>query len=184
MNKLSLVALIAAFILALVASPASANSTLCYKAHGVRTAVVKKHGKRAPGRNICRFGLKGGKPATSRHKAQYLRALKRLNAPAPPLLVRVAVRPFRAPAGTATASVAAGGFASCVAQHESGGNPTTDTGNGYYGKYQFDSGTWRAATGLGGTADQYPEAVQDRAFASWYAKHPSAWPRTGPACGG
>lgn len=27
---------------------------------------------------------------------------------------------------------------------ESGGDPTTNTGNGYYGAYQFDSGTWDA----------------------------------------
>jgi ABC-type transport system substrate-binding protein len=34
-----------------------------------------------------------------------------------------------------------------VAQCESGGNWSTNTGNGYYGGLQFDAGTWRAYGG-------------------------------------
>lgn len=32
---------------------------------------------------------------------------------------------------------------------ESGGNPSTNTGNGYYGAYQFSPATWRAVGGSG-----------------------------------
>lgn len=44
---------------------------------------------------------------------------------------------------------------------ESGGNPTTNTGNGYYGKYQFDLQTWRAFGGTG-LPSSAPESVQDQ----------------------
>jgi len=44
---------------------------------------------------------------------------------------------------------------------ESGGNPSTNTGNGYYGKYQFDLPTWRAFGGTG-LPSNAPESVQDQ----------------------
>jgi len=54
-----------------------------------------------------------------------------------------------------------------IAQCESGGNPATDTGNGFYGKYQFDLQTWQAVGGSGNPA-QASEAEQDRrAAALW-----------------
>ena len=48
-----------------------------------------------------------------------------------------------------------------IAACESGGNPQTDTGNGFYGKYQFTLATWQAVGGAGNPA-QAPEAEQDR----------------------
>ncbi|WP_083769426.1 transglycosylase family protein [Acidimicrobium ferrooxidans] len=45
---------------------------------------------------------------------------------------------------------------------ESGGNYQADTGNGYYGAYQFAASTW-AALGYGGLPNQAPPAVQDQA---------------------
>jgi hypothetical protein len=36
-----------------------------------------------------------------------------------------------------------------VAECESGGNPSTNTGNGYYGAYQFSLSTWRSVGGSG-----------------------------------
>jgi hypothetical protein len=47
---------------------------------------------------------------------------------------------------------------------ESGGDYTSDTGNGYYGAYQFARGTW-ASLGYRGRPDQAPPAVQDQAAA-------------------
>lgn len=52
----------------------------------------------------------------------------------------------------------------CIRHHESTDNYKTNTGNHYYGAYQFSRATWHAVTGLSGTADQYPPAVQDAAF--------------------
>jgi hypothetical protein len=45
---------------------------------------------------------------------------------------------------------------------ESGDNYTIDTGNGYYGAYQFSASTW-AALGYPGLPNQAPPAVQDQA---------------------
>jgi hypothetical protein len=66
-----------------------------------------------------------------------------------------------------------------IAQCESGGNPATDTGNGFYGKYQFDLQTWQAMGGTGNPADA-SEAEQDRRAAALYAQAgPSPWPVCG-----
>lgn len=45
---------------------------------------------------------------------------------------------------------------------ESGGNYRTNTGNGYYGGYQFSADTWRAL-GYGGLPHTAPPAIQDEA---------------------
>jgi hypothetical protein len=47
-------------------------------------------------------------------------------------------------------------------QCESGGNYAADTGNGYYGAYQFNLGTWRSL-GFGGLPSQAVPAQQDQA---------------------
>ena len=50
--------------------------------------------------------------------------------------------------GPATASPALEAIAAC----ESGGNPATNTGNGFYGKYQFTLSTWQSVGGSGNPA--------------------------------
>jgi hypothetical protein len=66
-----------------------------------------------------------------------------------------------------------------IAACESGGNPSTDTGNGFYGKYQFTQETWQAVGGTGNPAAA-PEAEQDRRAAQLYAQAgPSQWPVCG-----
>jgi hypothetical protein len=66
-----------------------------------------------------------------------------------------------------------------IAQCESGGDPTADTGNGFYGKYQFDLPTWQAVGGAGNPAHA-SEAEQDRRAAALYARAgPSPWPVCG-----
>lgn len=74
-----------------------------------------------------------------------------------------------------TASPALEAIAAC----ESGGNPATDTGNGFYGKYQFTLQTWQAVGGSGNPA-QASEAEQDRRAAQLYAQ---AGPGQWPVCG-
>ena len=39
-----------------------------------------------------------------------------------------------------------------IAACESGGNPATNTGNGFYGKYQFTLCTWQSVGGTGNPA--------------------------------
>ena len=80
-------------------------------------------------------------------------------------------------------SNAASGWAG-VAQCESGGNPTTNTGNSYYGLYQFDRQTWQSL-GHSGTADQYSAAVQTQAAERLYAQRGnSPWPNCGQGLSG
>jgi Transglycosylase-like domain len=66
-----------------------------------------------------------------------------------------------------------------IAACESGGNPQTDTGNGFYGKYQFTLATWQAVGGSGNPA-QASEAEQDRRAEALLAQ---AGPGQWPVCG-
>ncbi len=52
---------------------------------------------------------------------------------------------------------------------ESGGNYATNTGNGYYGAYQFAAGTW-AALGFAGLPNQAAPIIQDLAAAELWQK--------------
>lgn len=59
-----------------------------------------------------------------------------------------------------------------LAQCESGGNPTTNTGNGYYGLYQFSLSTWQSVGGSGlpseaSAAEQTQRAQILQARAGW-----------------
>jgi hypothetical protein len=71
----------------------------------------------------------------------------------------------------------------CIRQKESGGNYAENTGNGYYGAYQFDLGTWQRL-GYPGRPDQAAPAVQDAAAQKLYSERGFApWPATSRACG-
>ena len=66
-----------------------------------------------------------------------------------------------------------------IAACESGGNPSTNTGNGFYGKYQFTMETWQGVGGTGNPAAA-SEAEQDRRAARLYAQAGSSpWPVCG-----
>jgi hypothetical protein len=61
-------------------------------------------------------------------------------------------------------------------QCESGGNYAINTGNGFYGAYQFDRGTWNGL-GYSGRADQAAPATQDAAAAKLQSQRGwSPWP--------
>lgn len=80
-------------------------------------------------------------------------------------------------AGTSPARPAAtaADFAA-LRQCESGGNYAIDTGNGYYGAYQFDIGTWQGL-GYPGLPSAAPAAVQDQAAERLQAARGwSPWP--------
>jgi resuscitation-promoting factor RpfA len=61
---------------------------------------------------------------------------------------------------------------------ESGNNYHLNTGNGYYGAYQFSSGTWRGL-GFRGRADQARSVTQNRAAMKLHSE--SGW-RAWPSC--
>lgn len=85
-----------------------------------------------------------------------------------------------APAGGA----APGGIWGCIAQHESGGNPAENTGNGFYGMYQFTISSWEAVGGGPGLPSSYSAATQLemaqrlQAQSGW-----GNWPQTSVMCG-
>jgi soluble lytic murein transglycosylase-like protein len=66
-----------------------------------------------------------------------------------------------------------------IASCESGGDPTAVNPGGYYGKYQFDLGTWASVGGSGSPAEA-PEAEQDYRAALLYSRAGSSpWPICG-----
>lgn len=93
--------------------------------------------------------------------------------------------PMSHPAVSA-ASYSPSGVWACIAEHESGGNPAENTGNGYYGMYQFDYRSWLAAGGgryasradLASAAEQTLIAERWQSMAGW-----GAWPVTSRECG-
>ncbi len=101
--------------------------------------------------------------------------------------VSVSTPPAKTPSSTAAppATVASPTMSPTLTQDfagirncESGGVYTLDTGNGYYGAYQFSASTW---TGLGepGLANQSPPPIQNAAAYKLYQQ--SGW-EPWPAC--
>ena len=83
---------------------------------------------------------------------------------------------YSAPA--ANRSAPAGDVFARIRARESGGNYADNTGNGYYGAYQFDDGTWGGYGGYRHASDA-PPAVQDAKAAETYARRGcSPWPST------
>lgn len=87
---------------------------------------------------------------------------------------------YQAPAQrrVVTGSAPNGDILSRIRMRESGGNYATNTGNGYYGAYQYDVGTWNNYGGYRYASDA-PPAVQDAKAAETYAARGcSPWPNT------
>lgn len=176
--------LAALMALAIFAAPAMAykRGSIEYTNYHLRAAVVKLHGKRAPGANIVpQLIAKPGK-LTRRdwHKIhRYFAVLRGMRMPRPAAVLLSAGRPYVPPARSATISAPSGGTLDAIAQCESGGNPATNTGNGFYGKYQFTQSTWASVGGAGNPAAA-SEAEQDRRAAMLYAQSGSSpWPVCG-----
>ena len=128
------------------------------------------------------------KVATTRGRGFSPRAYRRAVRDQPPARLAHRVRDLRRELqeakraqrvrGRARAS-AASPTLEAIAACESGGNPATNTGNGFYGKYQFTLETWQAVGGSGNPA-QASEAEQDRRAAILYSQAgASPWPVCG-----
>jgi hypothetical protein len=100
----------------------------------------------------------------------------------PPAAIRARIRSLQRELSAPTASQALEAIAAC----ESGGDPAADTGNGLYGKYQFDLTTWQAVGGTGNPAHA-SEREQDQRAAVLYARGVVAvacvWALTNVNCG-
>src|SRR4051812_44702042 len=58
---------------------------------------------------------------------------------------------------------------------KSGGNYATNTGNGYYGAYQFDLGTWASVGGSGLPSNASPATQDALAYKLWQPRGWSPW---------
>jgi len=133
----------------------------------LRDKFVKQVGLSEAGRNIVRDGYreKNG-DVHQATKAEVVASSDRMEASLnPPAPVSTSTTDPATTATTATTSTSSSSTVQC----ESGGDYSADTGNGYYGAYQFDQSTWDAyaPSGYQGTnpADA-PPAVQDEAAAN------------------
>jgi hypothetical protein len=168
MFRVGMVALAAIFLIAPVASAVEeGQKDNGYSLTDERYLNVYKEGHQAGldvGRNLLDWTWDSSKPRVSdeRIKASTERIQLWLNPPelpAPPEHGGEYVEP--------TATSTGGTGWSSVVECESGGDYSIDTGNGYYGAYQFDSGTWDAyGDPQYSEADEAPPSVQDAAAAS------------------
>jgi hypothetical protein len=136
--------------------------------------VAHRHGKRAPGRNLRRWGVlfKGTVfDATCgeirRSNGQLVRLLT-----APPVMYSKPVPPPQPPAGVASDSNMAA-LPSCTWAPESGGSyGAYNSSSGAYGKYQVIPSTWAAhCSDLG----RDPGGQEQCAARIWRAQGPGAW---------
>jgi hypothetical protein len=139
----------------------------------LRKQVVKHVGLNAAGRDIVSDGYRDQSGDVHKAtKAQVVASSGRmettLNPPAPAPTSTTDTATASTTATTTTSSSTSSASSSTI-QCESGGNYSTDTGNGYYGAYQFDQSTWDAyaPSGYAGTNPAAaPPSVQDQAAAN------------------
>jgi hypothetical protein len=148
MRRTTMVIVLVATMLGLGVSPVLAHDkgSIQHKNRYLRTKVIQKHGKRAPGRDIVRFGIRPGKRARHAQIHRYFEQLRKLAFPGRYLVVR-AVPPAQRPAGTQSARMSATGLAACIVQRESGGNPQASNGT-HTGIGQWTGEAWARHGGL------------------------------------
>lgn len=99
--------------------------------------------------------------------------------PAAPVAAAAAPQAKRSAAARSATPVAAptgGSEWEALARCESGGNPRTNTGNGYYGAYQFSASTWRSVGGSGLPSEASMEEQTARAQALQQRSGWGQWP--------
>ena len=100
-------------------------------------------------------------------------------------IVKIGTKEAAAASSSSAASASSGSSATvtgndvwaALARCESGGNPATNTGNGYYGLYQFSASTWRAMGGTGlpseASAAEQPQRAQALQARSGWGQWPA-----------
>lgn len=173
MHKLyaTVMAGLVAIILAIspVAAEAKHGPTLKDTYSGLYHAVAKQHGKRAPGRNIRKYGVRthrGTRDASSRELARSIRTFRRWLSPPVPGASSI-------DGGAVNPAYDAGGnwaIPRYIVMCESHGDYRARNPSGAGGAYQIMPGTWVAFGGTPGInpADASP-AEQDRVAARIYA---------------
>jgi hypothetical protein len=77
----------------------------------------------------------------------------------------------------------------CIRSYEQNRDPeagpvgyASDTGNGFYGAYQFTLGTWRSVGGSGNPAHASPAEQDARAWALYESRGLQPWPTPARRC--
>lgn len=100
--------------------------------------VADKEGKRAPGRNIVKWGMPNGKDAKRSQITESIEVLQRILNPPPAPVVAVAADSVAAPTVGTSYSSGVPAELESIAQCESGGDySAVNASSGAYGKYQI-----------------------------------------------
>jgi hypothetical protein len=160
---------------ALAVPGAAYADSLTKQTNHLRAEVVAEFGKRAPGRNIVRWGVLGRdgttRPANHAELITYRDVLVRMLAPPAP-------GPMGTPASAASSSGAAsaGSLPACTWQPESGGNwSAVNSSSGAGGYYQILPSTWAAYGGTGSPQSASPAEQTAIAEKIWASQGSSAW---------
>lgn len=134
MKKFALAVLVAAFVV--FGSVPVVAGTIEDQYQNLYDKVAEKEGKRAPGRNIVKYGLANGKQPSKAKIQESIDVLDRiLNPPPAPQLAPIAQT---STAGTSSYSTGVPAELEAIAQCESGGDySTVNPTSGAYGKYQI-----------------------------------------------
>jgi transglycosylase-like protein len=126
----------------------------------LRREYVKQFGLRAAGRDIVRDGYRENDgDVREARRSEVTRSIQSMDGALHPVTATTTA--------TATTTTAYTATSSSTVMCESGGDYSANTGNGFYGGYQFDSGTWDAyGDPAYAEASDAPPAVQDAAAAS------------------
>jgi Transglycosylase-like domain len=168
---------------ALAVPGAAYADSLTKQANHLRAEVVAEFGKRAPGRNIVRWGVLEHdgrtRPATRAELITYRDILARmLTPPAPAPTGTAASEPtssgssFSAPSGASSS----GSLPACTWQPESGGDwSAVNASSGAGGYYQILPSTWAAYGGTGSPQSASPAEQTAIAQKIWASQGSSAW---------
>ncbi|QNK80948.1 transglycosylase family protein [Nakamurella sp. PAMC28650] len=107
-------------------------------------------------------------------RARIRARLRRNRAVAGSISVLLAIGAVVMTFGSASALPSAGDWQK-LRNCESSGNYATNTGNGYYGAYQFDLGTWQSVGGSGLPSDASPATQDALAYRLWQQRGWSPW---------
>jgi Transglycosylase-like domain len=155
------------------------GGSIAHKNKYLRAKVMSLYNKRAPGCNLVAGQCKGHAHPKKAQIKRYFGVMRRMIVSRSAARLLRAGKPYQPPAGTATARAPAGGTLANIRACESGGNYSTNTGNGFYGAYQFTLQTWASVGGSGNPANASP-AEQDKRAAMLYAREGAApWPVCG-----
>ena len=177
---------------ALAVPGAAYADSLTRQANHLRAEVVAEFGKRAPGRNIVRWGVlkRDGttRPANHAELSTYRDILARiLHPPAPaPASEPTSSGSSASASGAATVQNGSGASSSgasssgdlpaCTWQPESGGNwSAVNSSSGAGGYYQITPSTWAAYGGTGSPQSASPAEQTAIAHKIWSSQGSSAW---------